>query len=631
MFFSQQVRKRKHLFVFRTGQPLAGIVHVRIFRVCLRFVYAYMFGCVLSYLFSSRQRAFTAGNAIACENEHDFFSIILLTMNRTSAVARVLEDIKNSEFCGDSIRLEVHVDNGVNSMETINFVKNFTLPGIEKVVKVNPDPLGLAGAWFAAFNPVLSNERFIILEDDIRLSPLWYVWLKRSWVVYGDTDGLAGISLQGQTLIPYGPSVKRRIRYRSQPFLYSLVGSIGFSPHPMVWRDFLHWQESLDPTWHSVVVPGLVTSDWWVQNGSRDMWTQYFIFYSLKINLYTLYVTEKVSEALAVHCRLHGVHFKEDAGADFEAARALPKQFPKKLVRFGWGGERVDGNKESRSGRYLQQALLLHAAKQIMHENSFAYLLFLNRGFIHHTMNWICNMERIDRQVLKYTVFISSDFYTTRELLRFRPMLFIFTRPTDLTETASFGTYNYYKLVHKRIDVQNMLLQEGVNIQIIESDHIWNRSLNADLRQLFVNRSIIAGDESAFTGQQTKKICGGFYGISSSNSTRNFFQNYYDRYSRYLHKFHGHASQRTGRIKGFEDDQMLLTRLVRDSSIDIHWLDPCLYANGNWFVNDKFKKTCPVPSILHNNFIVGNNLKAKRARFENMWYLDDNTCRLIEK
>lgn len=92
--------------------------------------------------------------------------------------------------------------------------------------------------------------------------------------------------------------------------------------------------------------------------------------------MYTLYVTENPSEALAVHSRLRGVHFKHEKGADFLLSRTLPKHFPETLVRFGWGGERVHMHAEGHSSRQLRQTLLLHTAKQIMHENSFVYLLF---------------------------------------------------------------------------------------------------------------------------------------------------------------------------------------------------------------------------------------------------------------
>lgn len=47
-----------------------------------------------------------------------------------------------------------------------------------------------------------------------------------------------------------------------QPFLYKLVGTWAFAPHPKKWREFLDWFNSLDSEKFDPYVPGLVTSDW---------------------------------------------------------------------------------------------------------------------------------------------------------------------------------------------------------------------------------------------------------------------------------------------------------------------------------------------------------------------------------
>ena len=46
-----------------------------------------------------------------------------------------------------------------------------------------------------------------------------------------------------------------------QPFLYKLVGTWAFSPHPARWRELLTWFRSLDSETFDPYVPGLVTSD----------------------------------------------------------------------------------------------------------------------------------------------------------------------------------------------------------------------------------------------------------------------------------------------------------------------------------------------------------------------------------
>ena len=48
-----------------------------------------------------------------------------------------------------------------------------------------------------------------------------------------------------------------------EPFLYKLVGTWAFSPHPKNWRLFLDWFNSIeDVDTFDPYVPGIVTSDW---------------------------------------------------------------------------------------------------------------------------------------------------------------------------------------------------------------------------------------------------------------------------------------------------------------------------------------------------------------------------------
>ena len=561
-----------------------------------------------------------------------YFTIVVLTMNRTKSLMGLLQSLQATDFLGDTVALEVHVDKGDNFEETLHAAASYDFQHGSTVVRLSNRSLGLAESWFRAFQPIRNDDRFIILEDDITLSPYWYAWLKRAWLHYGNLDGLAGISLQGQNLVPIEPAYKTRLKDRKNPFLYSLVGSIAFAPHPTIWLEFLEWVSKLESTENDIYIPGLVTSAWWASGDHRNMWTQYFIYFCFKRNLYTLYVTESTTFALASHHRRKGVHFTTDAGADYRTSNHIPTRFPIKLKKYGWDGRAEGENGFSDVVGNLHTNELIRSARKIMEKNSFVYLLFLNEGFIEHTMNWICNIESVAPEILESTMFVSADFSTTRALLHFRNMLHTFTKPSAWTEAAPFGTFNYYRIVTERLEVENVLVQAGVNIQIIEADHIWSRSLNEKLGQLMQEHMIVAGDETSFTGQDLKKICGGFYGIASTAQTRRVFQAYLDDYKAYLDKFKGYAGIKSGRIPHFEDDQLFLSRITRENNLDVHWLGPCEYANGYWFESKSYQEKCPEPAILHNNFIVGSAQKARRASFIRKWYLSQrNKCENINK
>lgn len=124
---------------------------------------------------------------------------------------------------------------------------------------------GLRQAWFGAWYPKPDDEYCIIIEDDLEMSPFWYTWLKKSWLKYGDRPDVAGIALQRQFLMfkkNDAGNENKEIINDYKPFLYKLVGTWAFSPHPKHWREFLDWFNSIDHDNFDPYVRGLVTSDW---------------------------------------------------------------------------------------------------------------------------------------------------------------------------------------------------------------------------------------------------------------------------------------------------------------------------------------------------------------------------------
>ena len=74
----------------------------------------------------------------------------------------------------------------------------------------------------------------------------------------------AGISLCRQFMMVKKPERSdMEIINDHHPFLYKLVGTWGFSPHPRQWRRFIRWFRNIDSETFDPYVPGLITSDWY--------------------------------------------------------------------------------------------------------------------------------------------------------------------------------------------------------------------------------------------------------------------------------------------------------------------------------------------------------------------------------
>ena len=556
--------------------------------------------------------------SVSVQNEP--FLIIVLAMDRRESLTNLLKSLEYTDFLGQHVQLEIHFDKSPSGTEATRVAEEFIFSHGTKKIFISSVQKGLANSWYTAYEVGPDDRPFIILEDDIVLSPHWFSWCSRMWERYHTRPDLAGISLQRQTLIPKLPSHSFEIVNDHLPYLYALVGSIGFSPNPPVWREFLSWVGAL-PEGFDVTTPGLVTSDWWNKLDKRHMWTQHFTYFCLQRGYFTLYQNMMGKRTLASHYRARGAHFARTLGPDFLTLRAAEKiRYPIELTKYDWSGNEVT---KSIGFDDIMLRTLLHRAKLIQQKFGFVYLMFANSGFIEMTKNWICNIRAIDRTILENIILVADHESSVRALSALEPTMNYFVYNSRFNEAAEFGTYKYYAIVLDRLIVQNMLIQEGHNVMIVESDQYWF----ADITKVVANKFIlgydmIAGDERSHVRDQLRSyICGGFYGIASNENTRSFFQDYVNIHQTKLQPYEGKG----GKID-VENDQALLSRLVHRAGLSVHWLDSCEYMNGMWYEDESHRSECRDIYVLHNNYLVGGAKKKKRALQWGHWRLFKGSC-----
>jgi hypothetical protein len=293
------------------------------------------------------------------------FQIVILTVDRFDYLDRLLESLLQSDYLNDPIDLTLQFDRPPTKKHNIENTKEQEWEervqtafneidwkfGIKRL-RVADTNMGLRQAWLSAWIPKAkavswAEERAIILEDDITVSPAWYVWLKGAYDAYGDREDVAAFSLQRQQLVPLKSSSTKVIPAptNGDPFLYALVGSIGYAPKAKVWRDFLEMTYCALHTDLDVSVEGLVTSDWYrPKEKQRGIWTQLWIYYTHNRNLYTVYSFPQNNKALAAHHQAKGVHFHGNGKQDFPLANVSEialDRYPKDLKKLDWGAREV--------------------------------------------------------------------------------------------------------------------------------------------------------------------------------------------------------------------------------------------------------------------------------------------------
>lgn len=245
-------------------------------------------------------------------------------------------------------------------------------------------------------------------------------------------------------------------------------------------------------------------------------------------------------------------------------------------------------------------------AKTIEQKYGFVFLMFLNDAYLEMTKSFICHHPTL----LKQTIFLTTGSHLTEQLHAWNPDIFVHAQLYSNNKKVSYGTYEYFRLTVERLQFQNELIQNGVNVFVIEADATWN-SLNIIevIRNAFMEHEIVSADD------HLKLISAGFLGVRSTDKTRTFFQQYVDAYSKKLEPYR----TRSGQI-GDIGEQHTMTPLLKKLSIQVHWLNQCESANGKWY--RQTNPSCPLPMVIQNNWIVGNHAKIERAKKYKQWFLD---------
>ena len=234
------------------------------------------------------------------------FRIVVLAYNRPDSLRKCLARIAELDTLGDRVGVDIWIDrsrrDGTFDTRTWDVAQDFRWSAIGSRfahvrVRVHRNHTYIIGQWVNTWRPrENTRELALILEDDVDLSPFAYRWLKSAHEYFDPWPEVAGITLQMENV-----NFVRENHYSpasgpsSDPaFLYQLIGTWGFSPHPAHWRSFQDWFHDVwkDPEFRPYL-PGTELNVWYRKyeraGAMYSMWEMYFIYYCHKHDLYIVY------------------------------------------------------------------------------------------------------------------------------------------------------------------------------------------------------------------------------------------------------------------------------------------------------------------------------------------------------
>ncbi|KAK4370565.1 hypothetical protein RND71_010040 [Anisodus tanguticus] len=200
----------------------------------------------------------------------------IITQNRANSLARLLKSLSDAYYIGEEVPITFNMDSKVDEA-TIKLVNSFNWPHGPKVLRRRIIQGGLIRAVTESWYPSSDDDFGLLLEDDIEVSPYYYLWIKYALLSYHydpeiSLPELSSISLYTPRLVEV---VKERPKWNATdffkhihpntPYLHQLPCSWGAVFFPKQWREFyiyMNMRFTEDAKQNPVQIPRSRTNGW---------------------------------------------------------------------------------------------------------------------------------------------------------------------------------------------------------------------------------------------------------------------------------------------------------------------------------------------------------------------------------
>ncbi|GLJ49278.1 hypothetical protein SUGI_1041310 [Cryptomeria japonica] len=203
-------------------------------------------------------------------------SVNIITQNRAVSLKRLLDSLTDAYYVGDEIVITFNMDSAVDA-GTLKTVDSFVWPYGEKIIRRRIIQGGLIRAVSESWYPSSDDDFGLLLEDDIEVSPFYYMWLKYALLAYHYDPQVSLPELNAIAL--YTPRVIEVVKERPKwnateafkavhpntPYLHQLPCSWGSLFFPQKWREFykyMNMRYTDDAKKNPVQIPKSRTNGW---------------------------------------------------------------------------------------------------------------------------------------------------------------------------------------------------------------------------------------------------------------------------------------------------------------------------------------------------------------------------------
>eukprot|EP01047_Picozoa_sp_COSAG01_P056562 COSAG01_NODE_6430_length_3670_cov_4.546346_2_plen_526_part_00 len=257
----------------------------------------------------------------------------------------------------------------------------------------------------------------------------------------------------------------------------------------------------------------------------------------------------------------------------------------------------------------------LSAAKAIHQKHNIVLMMILNAGYVSQGKSWVCNVKKF-AGVLDKTLILATDMVAFNAFKEFDAGLHIFHEGFGSPAEMKYGQVGYWKLMRWRSRLLQKLIDDGVHVLVAEADQIWFVDVIKDVQAQAQDNAFMCLNDLATGGRM---VNGGFQYIAPAMSS--VWKEYVAKYDQLLAK---HEHKTSSADIGDTSDQIMLNTIMHKAKVKWKFLDPLKYVSGKYYIDQTYASKVTKPSLIHNNWVVGNGAKESRAKKRGQWYMDGN-------
>ncbi|PWL39152.1 family 2 glycosyl transferase [Flagellimonas aquimarina] len=229
--------------------------------------------------------------------------IVVVAYNRPRSLTRLLGSLSEAKYPHKDIDLIISIDKAENNQDVIAIANKFNWENGEKKVLCQETNLGLRKHILKCGGLSVEYGAVIVLEDDLFVSPNFYLFTEQALLFSTKERAIGGISLYNHQL-----NVNTRANFSAledgyDNWYFQFASSWGQAWTKEQWSGFIQWYNNNPDIDNNLNVPAYVRS--W----SPKSWLKYNIAYLVENDLHFLY--PKI--ALATNFSDAGTHVGNDS------------------------------------------------------------------------------------------------------------------------------------------------------------------------------------------------------------------------------------------------------------------------------------------------------------------------------